>query len=58
MKCDDWDSLYEIYIHTWNCEYCKKEFKNTLDRCLDHNHTNGQIRAILCRECNVNDILN
>ena len=57
MKCEDWESLYEIYIYTWNCEYCGNPFKNTQDRNLDHNHETGEIRGVLCRECNFNDVL-
>ena len=57
MICEDWDSMYEIYLHTWNCEYCNKEFIDSYDRCLDHIHATGEIRAILCRECNLKDVL-
>ena len=57
MICEDFDSLYEIYIHTHNCEYCENPFKNTQDRHLDHNHETGEIRAILCRSCNRRDVL-
>ena len=55
--CEDWESLYEIYIYTWNCEYCETPFKNTKDRNLDHNHKTGEIRGILCRVCNFKDVL-
>ena len=54
--CKDFDSVYEIYIHTWICEWCLCEFKNTKDRHLDHNHETGEIRAILCRSCNLKDV--
>ena len=57
MICEDFDSVCEIYIHTWICEWCLFEFKNTTDRHLDHNHQNGEIRGILCRECNFKDVL-
>ena len=57
MICEDWESLYEIYIYTWNCEYCETPFKNTKDRHLDHNHETGEIRGILCNRCNCRDVL-
>jgi len=48
----DFDELYEIYIKTMNCNHCGKEFPNTKDRCLDHDHETGAFRAIVCRCCN------
>ncbi len=58
--CVDYDLMYEKYINTGNCEYCDKEFKNSLDRHLDHDHSitdKPNVRGILCRSCNVFDIL-
>ena len=57
---DDFDNIHSIYMNTTNCDYCKKEFMNSLDRCLDHDHSikdNNNIRGILCRSCNVKDVL-
>ena len=51
----DFDSLYEIYIKTMECGHCKKEFKNKIDRCLDHDHETGLFRKIVCHRCNAND---
>ena len=49
---NDYDELYEIYIKTTNCWYCQKEFKNSSDRCMDHDHSTGLFRKIVCRACN------
>jgi len=57
---DDWENIYDIYMDTNNCDYCKKQFKNTLERNLDHNHNiteSNNIRGILCRQCNLKDVL-
>ena len=52
---DDFEELYYIYMNTLNCSHCNKDFKTTLDRCLDHDHSTGLFRAIVCQNCNKND---
>ena len=52
---DDYDNLYEVYIKTMKCGHCNKEFKNSGDRCMDHNHSSGLFRKIVCRSCNSSD---
>ena len=49
---EDWDSIYRTYIECKNCEQCNKVFKNSKDRQLDHCHTTGFIRNIVCNSCN------
>jgi len=46
------DELYEAYIYCGHCELCDKEFPDTFDRCLDHDHKTGIFRNIVCRGCN------
>ena len=55
---DDFDELYEKYINTEFCELCNVEL--TVDkaitkttRCLDHDHTTGLFRNVVCNSCNV-----
>ena len=55
---NDFDTLYDLYINTDKCMYCEKVFVDSVDRCLDHDHETGLYRAVLCRSCNVKDILN
>ena len=57
---DDWDSLYERYITTSNCELCGVELiagKKSNSRSLDHDHSitdSDNVRYVLCHRCNSN----
>ena len=56
--CDDFDALYDKYINTTNCEECNIEltvdrYTTNTTRCLDHDHTTGLFRNILCQRCNI-----
>ncbi len=52
---DDFDDLYAVYVNTMNCSHCLKEFKNSKDRHLDHDHQTGLFRKIVCSGCNNRD---
>jgi len=52
---DNYDELYEVYIKTMQCGHCKTEFTEKNRRCLDHDHTTGLFRKIVCHRCNVMD---
>jgi hypothetical protein len=55
VVCEDFDMLYQEYIKKTKCEHCGKDFKSTRDRCLDHDHSTGLFRAVVCQACNVCD---
>ena len=55
---DDFNELYEKYINTEFCELCNVELtvdktKTKTTRCLDHDHTTGEFRNVICHSCNV-----
>tara|TARA_R110000772_G_scaffold261962_1_gene380709 strand:+ start:277 stop:597 length:321 start_codon:yes stop_codon:yes gene_type:complete len=55
---DDFNELYEKYINTEICELCNVELtedkiKTKTTRCLDHDHTTGEFRNIVCHSCNI-----
>jgi hypothetical protein len=52
----DLEDIYDnFYINEKYCWVCQKDFKDSFDRCMDHNHSNGLFRQILCQKCNRND---
>ena len=52
---DDYDKLYDEYDKAWFCGICLKDFKNSFDKNMDHDHETGLFREFLCRKCNSND---
>jgi hypothetical protein len=55
VVCEDFDMLYQEYIKTTTCNHCSKDFKSTRDRNLDHDHSTGLFRAVVCQRCNTGD---
>jgi hypothetical protein len=51
----EFEYWYNKYIFATHCtlEKCKKPFKSSKDRQLDHNHKTGVIRDIICHSCNL-----
>ena len=52
---DNYDDLYDVYINTMECQHCQTEFTKKNCRCLDHDHTTGLFRKIVCHKCNAMD---
>tara|TARA_R110002072_G_scaffold160056_1_gene311212 strand:+ start:47 stop:460 length:414 start_codon:yes stop_codon:yes gene_type:complete len=48
----EFDYWYDRYINSTNCEKCGKEYKDSRDRQLDHDHNTDKPRNILCHKCN------
>ena len=52
MIDEDLSAVYDYLIKETNCMICFKEYKDSQDRCLDHDHETGEIRYICCQNCN------
>ena len=51
---EDLSAVYDVYVKETTCMICLKKYKDSSDRCLDHDHKSGEIRYICCRNCNTN----
>lgn len=49
------EELFKYYSECENCEFCNIKFKNTFEKCLDHDHITLNFRKVVCRRCNNND---
>ena len=47
----------EIYLPCGRCMVCNSVFKNSSDRCADHDHDliENNFRQVLCQKCNLRD---
>ena len=50
---NDYLNTWLKYINSTHCELCNKKFEKSIDRHIEHNHINGEIRNICCRSCNM-----
>ena len=59
----DYDAIYDIVMETNYCDFCSKKLvfrgsKPSHDsKCLDHCHTCGGVRGVLCNICNLQNVL-
>jgi len=57
---EDWDSIYLFYITCEICERCGVKLTEgsgkLTSRNLDHDHSTGYIRNVVCWDCNINKI--
>ena len=51
VKNDDFDKLYDYYLNCKFCEECKVDL-TLYKKCLDHDHTTGLFRNVVCNRCN------
>jgi len=51
---NNFDELYDYYLSVSVCENCGCELDkcNKSRKCLDHDHTTGLFRNVLCHYCN------
>ena len=52
---DKYEKLYNLYLNTNECNICKYEFDKSNVKNMDHCHSTGLFRQILCHRCNTHD---
>ena len=57
---EDWESIYIYYTICDHCEQCGVTFGTAANRNnsknLDHDHSTGFVRAVVCWDCNIHRI--
>ena len=57
VKHEDFNSLYDYYLNVEFCEQCNVELVEGVlganKKCLDHDHTTGEFRNVICQRCNI-----
>lgn len=50
LTVEEYDTMLEA--QDGNCAICRKECETGYALAVDHNHANGRVRALLCKNCN------
>ena len=53
---ETYKDIYSFVMNTDNCNLCNVKFNNEVHnerRCMDHDHSSGFFRHVLCHKCNI-----
>ena len=54
LIADDYDAIYERWLNTTECDYCKKPIEQRKgSKVMDHCHKTKKFRNVLCHDCNI-----
>ncbi len=49
----EYEKVYQLWLDSTHCDKCGCDYNGTI-KCMDHCHTTGKFRGIVCHRCNVN----
>ena len=60
LLCEDYNLIYDRWFNAITCESCEIKLTHgesdgckTSTKCMDHDHTTGEFRNIVCHSCNI-----
>ncbi len=51
---ENYDQIYQLWLDSTHCDICGCQYTKQNKKCMDHCHTTGAFRAIVCHRCNMN----
>jgi hypothetical protein len=54
LICDNYDQVYQLWLDSTHCDKCGCQYTNKNHKDMEHCHTTGAFRGIVCHKCNLN----
>jgi len=51
---DNYDQVYQLWLDSTHCDKCGCQYTDKIPKDMEHCHTTGRFRAIVCHKCNMN----
>lgn len=54
LICENYDQVYQLWLDSTHCDKCGCQYTDKIPKDMEHCHTTGRFRAIVCHKCNMN----
>jgi len=54
LICENYDQVYELWLDSTHCDKCGCQYTKKNHKDMEHCHTTGAFRGIVCHKCNMN----